>query len=165
MPTRSFSICSLEIVKIIFEELKYLSITACFGLASTFDSNMFFFIASLVKTTRRPTVIFDFTNEVSLTLFEELVDFTHTFALRCHGHSSRKLTLIERVYLSRTERLVLFSCYKFDDMSHNHTYQCTTITYIETLNTKQDYTVLHRAPPPKPLVREDERHERNVLME
>ena len=119
----------------------------------------------IATSTRRPTVIFDFTNEVSLTLFEELVDFTHTFALRCHGHSSRKLTLIERVYLSRTERLVLFSCYKFDDMSHNHTYQCTTITYIETLNTKQDYTVLHRAPPPKPLVREDERHERNVLME
>ena len=41
MPTRSFPHCSLEIVKLIFEDLKYLSITAYFGLASTFDSNMF----------------------------------------------------------------------------------------------------------------------------
>ena len=38
---RSFSNCTLEIVKLIFEDLKYLSITACFGLASTFYSNVF----------------------------------------------------------------------------------------------------------------------------
>ena len=51
MPTRSFSNCSLEIVQLIFVDLKYLSITACFGLASTFDSNMFLYVSSCERIT------------------------------------------------------------------------------------------------------------------
>ena len=43
---------SLGIVKLIFEDLKYLSITACFGLASTFDSNMFLYVSSCERITR-----------------------------------------------------------------------------------------------------------------
>ena len=51
MPTRSFSNCSLEIVNLTFEDLKYSPITACFGLASTFDSNMFLYVSSCERIT------------------------------------------------------------------------------------------------------------------
>ena len=41
----------------------------------------------------------------------------------------RKGYLVELVYSSRTESLVLFSSYQSDETSHNHTYQLTTITH------------------------------------